>query len=301
MDSGRSLQKLSFFMKILLVGKNGQIGYELERSLQGLGEIIAVDRAQMDLRDLDQVRNVIRSVKPDILANAAAYTAVDEAESAPYLAMRVNAEAPAIMAEEVKKLGAVMIHFSSDYVFDGSKVAPYTEDDVACPLNVYGNSKLAGERAIEAMGLPYLILRTSWVYGRRGNNFLQTVLRLAKERNELHMVSDQYGAPTWCRTIAEMTAHIIAQSIPFNTVDWWQARAGIYHLSAGGQTTWYGFAQAILDSSSIYRECSLNPISAKDYPSRAARPRNSVMSSERFARTFFELPEWQDGLRLCQT
>lgn len=288
-------------MKILLIGKNGQIGYELERSLQGLGEIIAVNRAQMDLTNLDQVCDVISTVKPELLVNAAAYTAVDQAESEPNLAMRINAHAPAVMAKEIKKIGAVMIHFSTDYVFDGGKSTPYDENDIAHPINIYGVSKLAGEREIEAAGIPFLVLRTSWIYGLRGNNFLQTILRLARERNELSIVDDQYGAPTWCRTVAEMTSHIIAQSMTSKSSGWWEKRSGVYHLAARGQTTWWGFAQAILDRSPFPHNCSLMPVSSKDYPSRAARPRNSVMSCERFTRTFCDLPAWEDGLRLCQT
>jgi dTDP-4-dehydrorhamnose reductase len=288
-------------LKILLTGKNGQVGYELERSLQGLGEIIALDREQMNLADLIQVRDVIRTIKPDLIVNAAAYTSVDKAESEPELAMRINGEAPAVMAEEARKLGAVMIHFSTDYVFDGTKTAPYTEDDIAHPLNIYGASKLAGERAIAANGIPYLILRTSWIYGMRGKNFLRTVMQHAKEKSELHVVNDQYGAPTWSRTVAETTAHIIAQSATSKTINWWQEKTGIYHLAARGQTTWYGFAKAILDNSLDYRNLSVLPIALEDYPLLATRPRNSVMSCERFTRTFCELPEWQDGLRLCQT
>lgn len=182
--------------RILLTGRTGQVGYELERSLQGLGEIIAVDRSRMNLADLDQVRDVIRTVKPNLIINPAAYTAVDNAESEPELAMRINGHAPAIMAEEAKKLGATMIHYSTDYVFDGTKTTPYTEDDPTCPINVYGHSKLAGEQAIQASGIPHLILRTSWVYGMRGKNFLLTMLRLAQERDELRIVADQHGSPT---------------------------------------------------------------------------------------------------------
>ncbi len=241
-------------MKILLTGKTGQVGYELERSLQGLGEIIALDRSQMDLANLDQVRDVIRAIKPDLIINPAAYTAVDKAESEPELAMRINGEAPGVMAEEAKKLGAAMIHYSTDYVFDGSKTTPYVETDPTCPINVYGATKLAGEQAIQAAGIPHLILRTSWVYGMRGKNFLLTMLRLAQERDELRIVADQHGAPTWCRTIADTTAHIVAQAKGAqHAQDWWQERSGIYHLTAQGQTTWYGFTQAILENATIPR------------------------------------------------
>ena len=198
-------------MKILLTGKNGQVGYELERTLQSLGEVTAVDSDQMDLTNLDQVRAVIRSVKPGLIVNPAAYTAVDSAEAEPELAMRINGEAPGVMAEEAKRLGAAMIHYSTDYVFDGSKIGSYTEDDLPNPINVYGHTKLAGEQAVQAAGIPYLILRTSWVYGLRGKNFLLTVRRLMQERDELRIVADQHGTPTWCRTLADTTANIVAQ------------------------------------------------------------------------------------------
>jgi dTDP-4-dehydrorhamnose reductase len=288
-------------MRILITGKTGQVGYELERSLQGLGEITAVDRTQMDLADLDQVRAVIRRVKPDLLINAAAYTAVDKAESEAQLAMRINGEAPAVMAEELKRLGASMIHYSTDYVFDGTKTLPYTEEDIPSPVNSYGRSKLAGEQAIAAAGIPHLILRTSWVYGMRGKNFLLTVLQLAKERDELRMVSDQHGAPTWCRTIADATAHAVAQSIASqNAQDWWRERSGIYHLTAQGRTTWYGFAKAILDHPTIANRPAVIAIASTSYPSPASRPLSSEMNCERWLNTFCGLPTWDEALTLCR-
>lgn len=286
--------------RILLTGKTGQVGYELERSLQGLGEIIALDRSQMDLANLAQVRDVIRQIKPNLIINPAAYTAVDKAESEPDLAMRINGEAPGVMAEEAKKLGAAMIHYSTDYVFDGSKTSPYLETDPTCPINVYGATKLAGEQAIQAAGIPHLILRTSWVYGMRGNNFLRTILRLAQEREELRIVADQYGAPTWCRTIADTTAHIV--SLAKGAQDaraWWQQRSGIYNLTAQGQTTWYGFAQAILENAVISRKPILTPIATQDYPLPAKRPTHSAMSSEKLISVFCHLPDWEAALKLC--
>lgn len=287
--------------RILITGKNGQVGYELERSLQGLGEIIALDRSQMDLADLDQVRDVIRRVKPTLIVNPAAYTAVDKAESEPELALRINGEAPGVMAEEAKKLGAAMIHYSTDYVFDGSKDGAYVETDPTCPINVYGSSKLAGEQAIQATGIPHLILRTSWVYSTHGKNFLLTMLRLAKEREELSIVSDQFGAPTWSRTIADTTAHIVAQSLTASDQQaWWQARSGLYHLTAQGHTTWFGLTEAIMAHPAIAKKPLLKPILAKDYPVPTKRPVNSVLSSQRLIDTFCGLPEWQDALRLCQ-
>lgn len=282
-------------IRILLTGKNGQVGYELERSLQGLGEIFAVDRSQMDLSDLDQVRTVIREIKPTLIINPAAYTAVDKAESEPELAMRVNGHAPGVMAEEVKKLGGSMIHYSTDYVFDGKKTGPYTEDDPTCPINVYGRTKLAGEQAILKAGIPHLIFRTSWVYGMRGKNFLLTVRRLAQEREALSIVADQYGAPTWCRTIADATAHIVAQSKGAIAME----KSGIYNLTAQGQTTWHGFTQAILAHPSSPKKPTVMPILTKDYPLPARRPENSTLSSRRLIETFCGLPEWHSALNLC--
>jgi dTDP-4-dehydrorhamnose reductase len=294
-------------LKILLTGKTGQVGYQLERSLQSLGEVVAVNQTQMNLSNLGQIRDVIRNVKPDLIVNPAAYTAVDIAEREPELAHRINGEAPGVMAEEAKRLGAAMIHYSTDYVFDGSKEGPYTEDDVANPLNVYGSSKLAGERAVQAAGIPYLILRTSWVYGKRGKNFLLTVMRLAQERDELRIVADQHGAPTWSRTIADTTAHIVTRlqsAEPSRTAgighEAWQEHSGLYHLTAQGQTTWYGFTQAILAHPSIVRKPLVTPIKTADYPLPARRPMNSVLSCERMMRTFCSLPDWDKALELCQ-
>lgn len=291
-------------MKILLTGRAGQVGYELERSLQGLGEIVALDRTQMDLADLDRVREVIRHVQPTLIVNPAAYTAVDKAETEPELAMRINGEAPGVMAEEARKLGAAIIHYSTDYVFDGAKQGPYTEDDVVCPLNVYGRTKLAGEQAIQGSGVPHFIFRTSWVYGTRGKNFLLTVRRLAQERDELRIVNDQYGAPTWCRTIADVTAHVIAGlrgdkgrlGIDQNLL---RQRSGLYHLAAQGQTTWHGFAQTIIAHWSTERKPAVTPIATNDYPLPAKRPANSILSCKRFIDTFCDLPAWDQALHLC--
>jgi dTDP-4-dehydrorhamnose reductase len=294
-------------LKILLTGRSGQVGYELERSLQGLGEIFAVDRSTMDLANLDRVREVIRAVQPALIINPAAYTAVDQAESEPDLAMRINAEAPAVMAEEAKMLGAALIHYSTDYVFDGSKPGSYAEDDAPNPQNVYGRSKLAGEQAIQSSGIPHLILRASWVYGTRGKNFLRTVQRLAQERDELRIVSDQFGAPTWARTIAEATAHMLVTlrgktggdggaSISDET---WHDYAGLYHLTAQGQTSWYGFTQSIIAHSDIAKKPVVVPIATSDYPLPARRPQNSLLSSARFMQAFCDLPDWKRALKLC--
>jgi dTDP-4-dehydrorhamnose reductase len=286
-------------MKILVTGKSGQVGYELMRSLQPLGEIIGIDQDQMDLADLDQVRDVIRRLQPGLIVNPAAYTAVDKAESEPELAMRINGLAPAVMAEEAAKLGAAMVHYSTDYVFDGTKQEPYTEADLPCPLNVYGRTKLAGEQAIAASGVPYLIFRTSWVYGMRGKNFLLTMMRLAAEREELRIVADQYGAPTWCRTLADTTASILSQaSGASDRADWWRENSGLYHLTAQGATTWHGFADALLDQAA--KKPRLVPISSNEYPVPAQRPVSSVMSCELLMSRFCRLPRWDHALRLCQ-
>lgn len=282
-------------VKILLTGASGQVGYELERSLQGLGEVVAVDRSRMDLADLDQVRDVIRAVRPQLIVNPAAYTAVDKAESEPELAHRINAEAPGLMAQEAKALGAALVHYSTDYVFPGDDPGARLETDATGPLSVYGASKLAGEEAIRAAGVPHLILRTSWVYGMRGKNFLLTMLRLAKERDELRVVADQHGAPTWSRTIADTTAQILAQSR--HDADWWQANSGTYHLSSQGQTTWFGFTQAILEEAGL--ACRLVPITTAEYPLPARRPAYSVLSSQQLQERFVRLPDWRDALRLC--
>ena len=289
-------------MKILLTGTNGQVGYELARSLQSVGDVIALDRSGMDLADLGRVRDVIRDLKPALIVNPAAYTAVDKAEQEPELAMRINGEAPGVMAEEAARLGAAMIHYSTDYVFDGSKDGAYVEDDPVNPLSVYGRSKLAGEQAVQAAGIDHLILRTSWVYGTRGKNFLLTMRRLAQERDELRVVADQHGAPTWCRTIADTTANIVAQlSCAPSARQAWHEASGIYHLTAQGQTTWHGFAQAIVASLPEASKPVVTPIASHEYPLPAARPQNSVLSCERLKRRFCRLPDWQAALALSLT
>ncbi|MBV6320308.1 dTDP-4-dehydrorhamnose reductase [Duganella violaceipulchra] len=283
-------------MKILLTGSSGQVGYELARSLQGIGEVVAVDRKVMDLSDLDQVRDVIRREKPGLIVNPAAYTAVDKAESEPQLAHRINAEAPGLMAQEAKLLGAAMVHYSTDYVFDGSAPTARAEDDATGPLNVYGASKLAGEQAIAAAGIRHLIFRTSWVYGMRGKNFLLTMLRLAAERDELRVVADQHGAPTWSRTIADTTALVLSQAHAGGR-EWWVQNSGVYHLSAQGQTTWFDFTRAIVEEAGL--ECRVLPITSADYPVPAKRPQYSALSSERLMARFCHLPDWKEALRLC--
>lgn len=286
-------------MKILVTGKSGQVGYELMRSLQPLGEIIGIDQDQMDLADLDQVRDVIRRVQPGLIVNPAAYTAVDKAETEPELAMRINGLAPGVMAEEAAKLGAAIVHYSTDYVFDGTKQEPYIEADQPCPLNVYGRTKLAGEQAIAAAGVPYLIFRTSWVYGMRGKNFLLTMMKLAAERDELRIVADQHGAPTWCRTLADTTASILSQARGAgDRAAWWRENSGLYHLTSQGATTWHGFADALLDQAP--KKPVLVPIGTSEYPVPAARPANSRLSCVALMERFGHLPHWRDALALCQ-
>ncbi|KVN13369.1 MULTISPECIES: dTDP-4-dehydrorhamnose reductase [unclassified Burkholderia] len=287
---------------ILLTGINGQVGHELARSLQGLGRVVAFDRCELDLSDLDATRRVVRDVAPDWIVNPAAYTAVDKAEADVAAAMRLNAEVPGLLAEEAKRLGAALVHYSTDYVFDGTKVGAYVEDDCVNPQNVYGKGKLAGEQAVVASGCHHLIFRTSWVYGTRGRNFLLTMLRLGAEREELSVVADQFGAPTWSRTIAELTAHVLAQSVVTGAqqVDWWGERSGVYHLTAGGVTSWHAFAEAIFAFSDLMNKPVVRAILSSSYPTPAVRPLNSQLSNQRLAETFgVSAPDWRDALRLC--
>lgn len=296
---------------ILITGRNGQVGWELERCLTGLGHIIATDRTTLDVADPDSIRRTIRDLRPDVIVNPAAYTAVDKAESEPDIAMQVNGIGPGIMAEEAKQLGALLVHYSTDYVFDGTKPAPYTESDEPNPINVYGKTKLAGERAIQAAGGRHLILRTSWVYGARGKNFLLTMLRLAKERDELRIVDDQSGAPTWSRTIAQITAHILARLIPQSESRKGRGReqdrnadsSGVYHLTAEGAATWCRFAEAIFQLGAEKKLCrvpAVHPIATEDYPLPASRPKNSRLDTHKLCSQFgLLLPAWDAALAQC--
>lgn len=285
---------------ILVTGVNGQVGFELARTLQGLGNVVAVDRATLDLSNLDQIRAVVRDVRPALIVNPAAYTAVDKAEEEFDLAMRINGEAPGVLAEEAKKLGAALIHYSTDYVFNGEKDGAYVEDDPTDPQNAYGRTKLAGEQAIAATGVNYLVLRTSWVYGMRGKNFLLTMLRLGAARPELKVVADQFGAPTWSNTIAASTAHLVAQGVAAGSMDWWRERSGIYHLTSSGETSWCGFARAILDAAMGDKAPNVLPIPASEYPVPARRPANSRLSNRKLSETFgLCMPTWDEAMRLC--
>ncbi len=282
-------------MRILLTGVNGQVGWELQRSLAPLGEVVAADRNALDLADTAAIRRAVAAIAPDLIVNPAAYTAVDKAESEPELAYAINAVAPA----ELTACGIPLVHFSTDYVFDGRKAGAYTEDDTPSPLGVYGASKLAGEQAVQCAGIPHLILRSSWVYGLRGRNFLLTLQRLARERGSLAVVDDQFGAPTWSRLVAEATALAIARWLdrPDQT-----ATSGIYHLSCDGRTSWHGFAAAILAHRAKTGEnpARLTAIPTSGYPTPAARPSNAQLDCGKLAATFgVRLPDWEAALALC--
>jgi len=284
-------------MRILLTGANGQVGFELARTLSPLGELRAFDRASLDLADPGALVAACRAVKPGLIVNAAAYTAVDKAETEPAAALAVNGRAPGILAEEARRLGAMLVHYSTDYVFDGRKRSPYTEDDATGPLNAYGRSKLEGERAIAASGCKHLVFRTSWVYGPRGRNFLATMLALAATREEIRVVDDQRGAPTSSLFLAEATARALA-AIPRVGV-----ASGVYHLSAAGETTWAGFARAIFDRAKGrpgFRAPRVVPIATADYPTPARRPLYSVLSHRKLAQAFGISPgAWEGQLDGC--
>ena len=291
-------------MKLLVTGATGQVGWELARSLMPLGEVVALDRAACDLADPQAAAAVVAGYAPDVIVNAAAYTAVDKAESEPELANRINADAVGALADTARTLGALLVHYSTDYVFDGSKATAYVETDPTAPLNVYGASKLAGEQAIAASGCDYLLLRTTWVYAARGQNFVATMLRLFAEREQLRVVGDQHGAPTWARNIADATAGLIC---------WAQAATAagdpvqrVYNLSAAGETTWHGFAEEIHrlavqrwpDHPWKLREIEAIPTSA--YPTPAARPHNSRLDGTLLAEeTRVVMPHWRDALVRC--
>ncbi len=282
---------------ILLIGRNGQIGRKLCEALAPLGALEALDRAALDLADPDSIRDTVRRIAPGLIVNAAAYTAVDKAQEEAGLAMAVNAVAPGILAEEAKRLGAPLVHYSTDYVFDGTASRPYRETDATNPLGEYGRSKLAGEEAIRAVGPIHLILRTAWVYAMHGHNFLLTIQRLAREREELRIVGDQRGAPNWAGGIATATAAILAQG-------GLAEKSGLYHLAAAGETTWHGFAEAIVaalrETGEEVRTTRVAPIATADYPTPAARPAYSVLDCSKLRETFgVTLPDWRESLSAC--
>ena len=284
-------------LKILISGKTGQVAVELQKHLAGLGNLIVLGRDVLDLSQPEQIRAQVRAHKPDLIIIAAAHTAVDQAESEPELAFAINATAPGVFAEEAAALGIPLIHYSTDYVFDGRKPAPYTEDDATNPLGVYGKSKLAGELAIAASGAQHLILRTSWVYSTHGKNFLLTMQRLLQERSELRVVADQIGAPTWAGTIAQSTRALIERWQSGDAAAW-----GTYHLTASGETSWFGFTQAIAGHLTAQgKACAtLEPIPASAYPTPAARPQNSRLDCSKLAREWgVTQPDWEAALSAC--
>lgn len=298
---------------VLITGRDGQLGFELRRTLSPVSNIIAVDIDTVDLGDLDAVRKLVRDTRPTVIVNAAAYTAVDRAESERDIAHTLNGEVPGVLAEELKRVGGkLIVHYSTDYVFDGTATQPYTEDRDPSPISVYGQTKLAGERAVEQAGVPYAVLRTEWLYATRGANFLRTILRLARDGKPLRIVADQVGAPTWARMLAESSAIIIAfflraSASEVNTL------SGTYHVTAAGQTNWHDFARAILEEELARLQrlgkplawcetalASLQPIPASAYPLPARRPGYSVLSNEKVERVFgIHLPDWRDQLHLA--
>jgi dTDP-4-dehydrorhamnose reductase len=287
--------------KIVVFGRSGQVGWELRHKLACLGQVTGVEYPEVDFKNPESVRDALRSAQPEVIINAAAYTAVDKAESEPEMAMAINGAAPAVIAEEAKRLGSILVHYSTDYVFDGAKQSPYVETDATNPINVYGKTKLAGDEAIQASGCEYLILRTSWVYGARGNNFLLTMLRLAGEREELRIVDDQTGGPTSSECIAQATADILAQVLG-PSGSGLDGRSGVYNLTNAGETTWFGFAQALLGRAARNLGTAtpkLIPIPTSEFPRPAKRPTNSRLSCQRLEETFgVRMPHWDDALSL---
>jgi dTDP-4-dehydrorhamnose reductase len=285
--------------RVLIVGNAGQVGVELQRSFADSCEVIGVDRESVDLAQPDQVRSMVRRVEPGIILNAAAYTAVDRAESEKEMATAINAEAPRILAEQALRLNALLVHYSTDYVFNGAKPGPWTEQDAPAPLNVYGASKLAGEEAIQQVGGKVLIFRTSWVYGPHGSNFLLTMLRLARQRDSLSVVGDQIGSPTTSIELARAT-HLVVSGVmagQFGAMEEW---AGLYHMTCSGSTSWCGFAQAIFARAGKLLEGkvpAVTPITSEEYPTPARRPRNSVLSNAKLEGRFgIRLTPWETAL-----
>ena len=287
--------------KILIFGRIGQVGWELRHKLACLGQVTAVEYPEIDFSKPDSIRTAVRATKPAVILNAAAYTAVDKAESDTELATAINATAPGVIAEEAKLMGSILVHYSTDYVFDGTKHDPYVETDAPNPINVYGKTKLAGDLAIQSVGGDYLILRTSWVYGSRGSNFLLTMLQMAQERTELRIVDDQIGAPTSSECIAQATANILAQLLAPSGRGL-DGYSGIYNLTSTGETSWFGFAKALLVKSSGtfgFTVPNLIPIKTSDFPRPAKRPANSRLSCQHLEQTFgVTLPHWEHALSL---
>ena len=284
-------------MKILLLGKNGQVGWELRRTLAPLAEVVAVDYPEINFTDIPALRRLVAATDPSVVVNAAAYTAVDKAESEPELCREINAIAPGVLAEAAKKADALMVHYSTDYIFDGTKTSPYVETDAPNPLGVYGRSKLDGDQAMKASGADHLIFRLCWVYGARGQNFMLTIQRLARERDKLRVVRDQFGCPTWSRMIAEATAQALKQVLAGADRS---AFTGEYHLAAGGQANWHEFASRIVElMPEAERKCrEIEAITTPYYPLPAKRPAYSVLDCGKLQKTFgLRLPDWEASLR----
>ncbi len=283
--------------RILVIGKIGQVGWELRRTLAPLGQLVCVDYPEIDLTDGDSIRKWVRDTSPKVIVNAAAYTAVDKAETDQDRCRLINGVAPGILAEEAQRLAALLVHYSTDYIFDGAKNQPYLEDDPPHPLGAYGRSKRAGDQAVEQVGARHLIFRLCWVYGARGQNFLLTMRRLAREREKLRVVHDQVGSPTWSRMIAETTALALAQVLRAGEPE---ALEGVYHLAASGHTSWHGFAQTIISSiPEPDRKCRVvEPITTSEYPLPARRPAYSVLDCGKLQRVFgLRLPSWDESLQ----
>ena len=282
---------------ILIIGKIGQVGWELRRTLAPLGKVVSVDFPEIDLTNPDSITSWVRDTRPQVIVNAAAYTAVDKAETDFDKCNRINGVAPGILAEEAKKHSALLVHYSTDYVFDGSKTTPYTETDLPNPLGAYGRSKLAGDNAVLQVDGNHLIFRLCWVYGARGQNFMLTMMRLAREREQLRVVRDQFGCPTWSRMIAETTGLALEHALTSRDP---ASLKGLYHLAASGQTTWHGFADAIVRLMPAEgRKCkSVEGITTAEYPTPAKRPAYSVLSCEKLQNTFgLQLPDWEESLK----
>ncbi len=290
-------------MKILLFGKNGQLGWELNRSLQAFGDIVALDVDEADFSEPENLRQIVQQVKPDVICNAVAYTAVDKAETDEALAMNINGVAPGVLAEEALKLDALLLHYSTDYVFDGSKTSPYVETDKPNPVNVYGRTKLAGELAVQSSNCDHLILRTSWVYASRAQNFLLTMLKLAQEREVLSIVNDQVGSPTSARLISDTTILCLQQVIKERHAEIFSS--DLYHLTNSGHTSWFGFTEEIVEqaSSQLGMKLALKELKAiptSEYPTPAIRPMNSQLSLTKLESVFtIKMPDWKKSLSIC--